>query len=362
MGFRIKTLTPLWTRGINRECTKLRETSILGSLRWWFEAIVRGFGGYACDSVGEVVEKCKFDVDKYKKGKRPEELICPVCYVFGTTGWSRRFRFEVDKNSYQSVTLSLAIDGLGCNHSPLPKNVRWWLDQTLGGLSPVVIKEKTNGGILLNVTTSDSIIVDILYLTLKTIQEFGALGSHNSYGFGVVKVLEPSNVNIDKALVFIEQYCEEWRCDEETRSKLSKMPNLKHVFKIDFRLLDDDELHNKNIGFVLKYALRNKFKNEYDKGFAEQLFGSKKDRPNKFSGKVFVSNCWEEGGEFFFRVYGMLPPSILGSRKREDIVDTIEEGIKECLDADVVSRTLLNFEEDEYLDINLFKKLVMKNE
>ena len=64
---KIRTLTPIWTGGLNRECDKLRETSIIGSLRWWFEAIVRGLGGYACDPVGEVGEKCKLDVEKYKK-------------------------------------------------------------------------------------------------------------------------------------------------------------------------------------------------------------------------------------------------------------------------------------------------------
>ena len=111
MKFKIKTLTPIWTGNVNRECTKLRETSILGSLRWWFEAIVRGFGGYACDSVGEVVEKCKFDVDKYKNCAKSEELICPVCYVFGTTGWSRRFRFEINQSFREMYYENLVIVG-----------------------------------------------------------------------------------------------------------------------------------------------------------------------------------------------------------------------------------------------------------
>ena len=362
MRIKIRTLTPIWTGDINRESTKLRETSIIGSLRWWFEAIVRGFGGNACDSVGELKEpnKCELNVEEYKKGTKAEESVCPVCYVFGTTGWSRRFRLEIDENSYQSINLSLATDGLKCSYSPLARNIRWWLDQTLGSVNPRVIKEGTNKGIFLNVTASDPIIVNIIYLTLKTIQEFGALGSHNSYGFGVVKVLEPFNVNIDKTLAFIERYCKKWKCDEETRLTLSKLPNLKHVFKIDFRLLD--ELHNTNIGFILKYAMRNKFKAEYGKDFAEQLFGSKKDRPEKFSGKVFISNCWEEGGESLFRVYGMLPPIILGSRKKEDIMDTIEEYISECLDAEMVSRISLSLGEDKYLKTTLFKKLVAKNE
>ncbi|NPA40530.1 MAG: type III-B CRISPR module RAMP protein Cmr1, partial [Thermodesulfobacteria bacterium] len=68
MEFKIKTLTPIWTGGINRTCDKLRETSILGSLRWWFEAIVRGLGGYVCDPTSE--NKCQLDQRKFLEGIR----------------------------------------------------------------------------------------------------------------------------------------------------------------------------------------------------------------------------------------------------------------------------------------------------
>lgn len=48
-SIRIKPLTPLWTGNEKRESKVLRETGILGSLRWWYEAVVRGLGGKACD-------------------------------------------------------------------------------------------------------------------------------------------------------------------------------------------------------------------------------------------------------------------------------------------------------------------------
>lgn len=52
MSIKIKTLTPIWTGGVNGECEILHETGIIGSMRWWYEAIVRGLGGYACDPAG----------------------------------------------------------------------------------------------------------------------------------------------------------------------------------------------------------------------------------------------------------------------------------------------------------------------
>lgn len=45
----LTTLTPLWTGGVDERCDRIYESGILGSLRWWYEAIVRGLGGEACD-------------------------------------------------------------------------------------------------------------------------------------------------------------------------------------------------------------------------------------------------------------------------------------------------------------------------
>ncbi|MBP8707324.1 MAG: type III-B CRISPR module RAMP protein Cmr1 [Caldisericia bacterium] len=101
---KIKALTYIWTGDANREKTTLRETGIIGSLRWWYEALIRGFGGYACDPTSEEEPKrCNLDQKKFKKvistGKTIQEAldnqICPACQLFGCTGWSRRFRLEV---------------------------------------------------------------------------------------------------------------------------------------------------------------------------------------------------------------------------------------------------------------------------
>jgi CRISPR-associated protein Cmr1 len=83
MEFRLKTLTPIWTGGVDGTCDRLHETGLIGSLRWWYEALVRGLGGYACDPTGE--ERCPD-----KDGKR-----CAACELFGCTGWARKFRLCV---------------------------------------------------------------------------------------------------------------------------------------------------------------------------------------------------------------------------------------------------------------------------
>jgi len=93
--YQFKALTDLWTGSVTLEekngqisartgHDRLITTGLLGSIRWWFEVLVRGLGGSACDPTDT---KCE--------GRNH----CVVCELFGCTGWARKFRFEVlDKN------------------------------------------------------------------------------------------------------------------------------------------------------------------------------------------------------------------------------------------------------------------------
>lgn len=73
-------------------------------MRWWFEAIVRGLGGYACDPTsGRKGEKCKYN-DNINN-------ICAACELFGTTGWSKRFKFEIKQSFREMYEGNLVISG-----------------------------------------------------------------------------------------------------------------------------------------------------------------------------------------------------------------------------------------------------------
>jgi len=88
--FKLKALTDIWTGDVNRQGNRLIATGLLGSIRWWFEVLVRGLGGRACDpTLSEV--RCP------ASSKTPSELghHCVVCELFGCTGWARKFRFDV---------------------------------------------------------------------------------------------------------------------------------------------------------------------------------------------------------------------------------------------------------------------------
>jgi CRISPR-associated protein Cmr1 len=94
--FELKALTDIWTGDVKRQGNRLIATGLLGSIRWWFEVLVRGLGGKACDPTVKEV-RCP------AKDKAPDDPghHCVVCELFGCTGWARKFRFEVlDRNGW----------------------------------------------------------------------------------------------------------------------------------------------------------------------------------------------------------------------------------------------------------------------
>ena len=79
-----RAITPIWTGDVDGKCSRLVPTGLLGSVRWWFEVLVRGLGGSACDPSNSG-NRCPD-----KQGHR-----CSVCELFGCTGWARKFRIEI---------------------------------------------------------------------------------------------------------------------------------------------------------------------------------------------------------------------------------------------------------------------------
>lgn len=107
--FKLKALTDIWTGGVDGDKTKLHLTGIKGSIRWWYEALVRGLDGYACDPSNS---GCHLELKEFKKhigdGKDEQKVlealnsqICPVCQLFGCTNWGGKIilRAEDDKKN-----------------------------------------------------------------------------------------------------------------------------------------------------------------------------------------------------------------------------------------------------------------------
>lgn len=133
----LKAHTPIWTGDANRNGDRLVLSGVLGSIRWWFEVVVRGLSGAACDP--------SFEDRGNPNGSRcPERSVkratnaghhCVVCELFGCTGWSRKFRFQVlDKNGKPFRSGIKADDTFNLRFVPLrPVRAEEWelLDVTL---------------------------------------------------------------------------------------------------------------------------------------------------------------------------------------------------------------------------------------
>ncbi|MEN3009323.1 type III-B CRISPR module RAMP protein Cmr1, partial [Pseudothermotoga sp.] len=97
--WKLKALTDIWTGDANRKGERLILTGLLGSIRWWFEVLVRGLDGKACDPTNPSV-RCP---DSRVKDPLKNGHHCVVCELFGCTGWARKFRLIVLDNQGQVI-------------------------------------------------------------------------------------------------------------------------------------------------------------------------------------------------------------------------------------------------------------------
>ena len=85
-------MTDVWTGSADGESNTVNSVGLIGSVRWWYENLIRWMGGYACDPNDDnPEERCN--------GKDH----CVACELFGCTGWARKFRFGVYDESGETV-------------------------------------------------------------------------------------------------------------------------------------------------------------------------------------------------------------------------------------------------------------------
>lgn len=200
MSIKIKTLTPIWTGGVNGECDILHETGIIGSMRWWYEAIMRGLGGYACDPTKE---SCKFDTKSYEKALREGKCIenaleaglkevCPACYLFGCTGWKRRFQLQIENTPTTPLHFRTPVD--------MNQN---WLKLMFGGESKNIDNLNVFYGemkfrFVFRGNDTD-FVYSQLHMLFQFISKYGSLGAKPQHGFGQVEIFDAKS-SIDDSL------------------------------------------------------------------------------------------------------------------------------------------------------------------
>lgn len=152
MKYKLKALTHIWTGDAGGKPDKLHITGIKGSIRWWYEALIRGLDGYACDPT----EGCLLTISKEEKEQIRERTlnidtlakakICPACYLFGCTGWGSKFIIRI----------------IGADNKPITRKIEQGNPFILNfvPIKPISEEEK-----------------QLIEITLKLVIDYGAIGA-----------------------------------------------------------------------------------------------------------------------------------------------------------------------------------------
>lgn len=194
MDIVIQALTPIWTGGVGGKADRLHESGIIGSLRWWYEAVVRGVGGYAC------ANSC--ELHTHQKAEHQANL-CPVCYLFGCGGWKRRFRLVVSAEEnvpFQLATLNTKDQGKNDE-----KGNRWWLNKIF---SESAGENLPLGKVRLSFThIRDDNVRGQIEALISVIAHIGAIGAKTQYGFGQFDFEDKENkLSLDESIRRIREF------------------------------------------------------------------------------------------------------------------------------------------------------------
>lgn len=285
MEIKLKTLTPIWTGGVETgKMDRLHETGIIGSLRWWYEAIVRGLGGSACDPTSD--SSCQFDAKAYeeaKKQKDPEAVekglakVCPACRLFGCTGWRRRFQLVVRDNQLQEQPVA----------HPMKAN-RSYQDNRGGTRTPTWYFQNSPraGRFSIQIQSlNPQFPVETIKGSIQFVTDWAALGARPQMGFGVLKMMgERLGANPFNTLAL-------------TNNNPDKnLPSLQNMF---FARIHQPNASDQDT-FNLKYDLRRLFAN--DGNVRHFVMGTVQG--DRMGSKIFMSRPYGDG---LIRVWGWIP-------------------------------------------------------
>jgi CRISPR-associated protein Cmr1 len=343
-------LTPLWTGGVETgKMDRIRETGLIGSMRWWYEAIVRGLGGEVCDPTSDnPEERCQFDTKSYEKTKNIDDgltTVCPVCRLFGCTGWKRRFELQASATLTEPFWLATKDNQGRFNH-------RW-----LSGIYQTEDNHLAFGKLTLCfrwMLGNESQHKNVKAL-LSLMSHLGAIGPKPQYGFGVFSYQNSFSITESLSIVKHEingfgpktspsgvypSLHDYWllQCnvpaDNVNRefAYVNKVGNSQAFQQHQTRLLP--------VSFDIRYklpgsdakGLRQSYQLVHDKIPTRQIFGTSEG--DKLASSVFVSHLYktkETEADYQLRVWGFTDSGL---------ADEIENSLNTIFPALVVNENL----------------------
>jgi len=325
MEITLKALTPLWTGGVDGTCDRLHETGIIGSLRWWYETIVRGLGGWACDPTNDA---CIYERKKGESHKQAYDRLCDACRLFGCTGWRRRFRLSAAIGSRPS-----AIEFCLATLDQPEKFNHWWLSQVFAKAAkrPFLFTDVNVRVEFLPGGTGHAAVFKAL---LSLMSRYGGIGAKAQYGFG--RFIWADRLSTAAALDTIRS-----RLDASTHPSRTQSPDyytLRDFWHItclisqtdpliqrfqEANVIGDEATFNRlrtrylPVSFDIRYklpgsdkGLRQAYRLSHGKMAARKMFGTLKG--DKRGSRIFVSHLYKETAEDHYRLnaWGFTKPNV----------------------------------------------------
>lgn len=298
MELQLKTLTPLWTGGVETgKVDRIHETGILGSLRWWMEALVRGMGGNVCDPTAQ---QCLYDPSK------PADGICDVCRMFGATGWRRRFRLEIEDHTKSDDAVQPQIQAQRqYNKNERIQTPTWYFPQNIND-------KPRSGALTLRIQSlHPDFKAEIIGGLLQFLADWAAIGARPQMGFGVI---EPANGRLNTQPLY------DWLLATAGSKSYPQLPSLRNIFLARIHVPNATDVNT----FNLKYDLRRLFAS--DKDLRHCIMGTVKDG-RRMASKIKVSRHYGGG---LLRVWGWIPEQANVYRNRWSR-DTVAQAIHDHL-------------------------------
>jgi CRISPR-associated protein Cmr1 len=339
---KLRTLTPIWTGDVDKNSGVIKETSLIGSLRWWFEGLVRGFGGFVCEPIEG--KGCKLDSFKNL------DEICNACEYFGCTGWSRRFRmtstalnnlplfFVTNRNMY-TLTGNWLMRIFNGKKETRP---------TYGGRQETFFKFENDtlwsNDFVLSFSSTDVRTYEktknLISFLLYFISKFGALGAKVQNGFGQVEIIDGlEKETVNKGLELIKHmrgnkqrngkfdisrfFCSEYeisniRMYDNNFSLIGIQPqgfNFKNYFiPCAFDIRYKSSAKNPRTGMGKDFGMRPWFNDHFGREITKKLLGE--TRPikdeDRSASRINVSHLYrkEPRGNFLLKIWGFVPEDL----------------------------------------------------
>lgn len=361
----VRTLTPLWTGDVDRDSPTLRETGLVGSLRWWYEGLHRGLGNDICEPVEG--QGCQYDAEK------GTQSVCPACQLFGCTGWARRFRlsasdakplplFFVSNSRMVNLTgnwLIRVFDGRKDTRTdPQGRrqptfsfdNLSLWSEGLTLSFIPLHADTARNDSAL-------------LAYVLHLLCTYGGLGAKTQNGFGQVKILRweggwsPDTIEQGRQLIWamsggaplggdtfnlsrffshtyelasIRPYDQESRLIGQLPSSLRYA---EHFIPCAFDIRYKSSSKNPFTGQGKNFGMRPFFRDRFGSRATSRLLGESRPRSDddRAASRINVSHLYRDEGRWKLKVWGHIPANLKDEKGQQIKVDAVERAVDEFI-------------------------------